>query len=167
MKTSITCQNGCWWYFTKKDLLWKLLCFYFVFVYWVVTFWIFETQTVIHTSILTYLLTMSFIYMQYFRRVKNITKLTHQNWIQHSTHERFDSICKFCLVSKCPLDYEQLLHMSKKLKGKCKDFGELVNQKCIFLKNEDWFHISLVCYFLVRWWQGRSNYLVTYSDRQK
>ena len=96
----------------KRELLWKLLYFDFVLVYWVVTFWIFETQTVIHTSILTYLLTMSFIYMQYFRRVKNITKLTHQNWIQHSTHERFDSICKFCLVSKCPLDYEQLLHMS-------------------------------------------------------
>lgn len=60
----------------KKELLWELLLyFYFVFVYWVVTFWIFETQTVIHTSILTYLLTMSFIYMQYFRRVKTL-----QNW---------------------------------------------------------------------------------------
>ena len=60
----------------KKNCFENCCCtFYFVFVYWVVTFWIFETQTVIHTSILTYLLTMSFIYMQYFRRVKTL-----QNW---------------------------------------------------------------------------------------
>ena len=60
----------------KKNCFENRCCtFYFVFVYWVVTFWIFETQTVIHTSILTYLLTMSFIYMQYFRRVKTL-----QNW---------------------------------------------------------------------------------------